>query len=118
MAQDSRIGGACLEQVDEINCSTAESKNEVEKGRENLKVGDVVIVIMPETTLDIGHWEEWKKYFRAKMEKSESFVFILPASLTSGRFIDCASSLLAQMIEVGIQCVQTHWGRGECSEEV
>ena len=59
--------------------------------------------------MDIGHWEEWKKYFQAKMEKSESFAVISPASLTSGRFIDCASCLIAQMIEFGIQCVQTHW---------
>ena len=54
MAQDSRIGGACLEKVNERNCSTTESKNEVEKGREKLKVGDVVVVIAPETTR--GHW--------------------------------------------------------------
>ena len=31
------------------------------------------------------------------------------ASLSSGRFVDCASCLVAQMIEFGIQCVQTHW---------
>ena len=53
MVQNSRIGRACLEKLKEI-VPQLNWRMKWKKEEKNLKVGDVIVVITPETTH--GHW--------------------------------------------------------------